>query len=89
MFLILPFALWMIFPSRLFFISFYALQRMVNSGMQSGTLTSAGLQYSRSLAEYLSTEQKIDLEGCGKEMLVLTGAYHACYRLCLIKHWSF
>ena len=49
--------------------------------MQSGTLTSAGLQYSRSLAEYLSTEQKIDLEGCGKEMLVLTGKYHASCKL--------
>jgi len=41
--------------------------------MQSGTLTQAGQEYSRSLAEYLTTEQLTDLVDCGKEMLVLTG----------------
>ncbi len=41
--------------------------------MQSGTLTNAGLDYSRNLAEFLTTEQQTDLVEGGKEILVLTG----------------
>ena len=53
--------------------AFFLFLVVCSPGMQSGTLTQAGQEYSRSLAEYLMTEQLTDLVDCGKEMLVLTG----------------